>query len=299
MNKQLKAKRNNDQEQKLNEDREKERQDKEDARKQREEDNKKRKYEEKTEKKNKKQPKDFIKEKSNDDLLLAISEVRNNKWNYGIIFFLLLLVSLSVYFQYKHELSQRESYISSQEEEVNHYEVMGLDHGADITVIKAKYKELVKIWHPDKNPNCATCQEKFTQIARAYEILVDDSKRSGGAKSGKSIFSSQPHLLTVNNYHHLVEESNDFWIIMVYENTRGNKYNQFFADVWDEVSSKYKHIVKFGVIDVLRDQNLLHFLPYKFQYFPNIFTYLHGEDSELYENIDNYNPKSKSLFNIF
>ncbi len=68
------------------------------------------------------------------------------------------------------------------------------------------------------------------------------------------------------------------------------------ADIFDEVHSKYRNLVKFGVIDVLHEENLLHFLPYKFQYFPNIFTYLHGEESELFGNFDTFSVKSKIEF---
>ena len=117
----------------------------------------------------------------------------------------------------------------------------------------------------------------------------------GGEK--KSIFNSNPTFLTVKNYHKLVEESNDYWIICVFEKTRTNGFNKHVADVFDEVHSKYKSLVRFGVIDVTNDDNLLHFLPYKFQYFPNIFTYLHGEESELFGNFDNFSVKCKIFFN--
>lgn len=99
--------------------------------------------------------------------------------------------------------------------------------------------------------------------------------------------------MTAKNYHKLVTESNSFWVILVYENTRGDRFNQFVAEVFDEVHVKLGNSVKFGVIDVLQNENLLHFLPYKFQYFPNIFTYLHGEDSELFSNFDTFKVNSK------
>ena len=102
-------------------------------------------------------------------------------------------------------------------------------------------------------------------------------------------------MLNINNYHKLVEESNDYWVILVFENTRGNNWIKHVIDVWDEVASKYKNIVKFGAIDILRHEKLLHFLPYKFQYFPNIFTYLHGEESELFSNYDTFSVKSNLI----
>ncbi len=149
---------------------------------------------------------------------------------------------------------------------------------------------MFKIRHPDKNPSCTHCHEKFNQIVKAYETLIDESKQ--GDNKSKGVFRSNTVHLTMNNYHKLVEESNDFWVILVYENTRGNQYTKHVIDVWDEVANKYKNLVKFGAIDVVRHDKLLHFLPYKFQFFPNIVTYLHGEDSELFSNFDTFSPKS-------
>jgi len=115
-------------------------------------------------------------------------------------------------------------------------------------------------------------------------------------KEKKSIFRSNPVILTTKNYHKLVEESNDFWVILVYENAKNNQHFQYIAEVYDEVASKNSHIIKFGVIDVKEQEDLLHFLPYKFQYFPNIFSYLHNEDSELFENFETISPITLQQF---
>lgn len=62
---------------------------------------------------------------------------------------------------------------------------MELESGATMTQIKLKYRELAKIWysiminirHPDKNPGCIECKEKFGKIVNAYENLIDNLKR--------------------------------------------------------------------------------------------------------------------------
>jgi len=56
--------------------------------------------------------------------------------------------------------------------------MLGLDPGASNTMIKKKYKELSLQWHPDKNPDCEDCREKFEELIKAYEILMDDIERS-------------------------------------------------------------------------------------------------------------------------
>lgn len=229
----------------------------------------------------------------------SLPDVKNNAWNFSVVFFLIFMVAMSIYFQYRYEKQQRLN-VSHDESEENYYEILGVEPNSDLATIRKKYKELTKIWHPDKNPGCKPCHEKFLQISKAHEILSDEVKKGEfDSKGGKSIFSSQPVMLTMKNYHHLVEESNDFWVILIFENTRGNQYNQYVAEVWDEVASRYKSIIKFGVIEVLHNENLLHFLPFKFQYYPNIMTYLHGEGSELFQNIESFSVKSKILYIIY
>ena len=120
------------------------------------------------------------------------------------------------------------------------------------------------------------------------------SEVTRGEVSGKkSIFRSNPIYLTTKNYHKHVEESNDFWLILVYETTKNNQHLEYVAEVWDEIANKNAGIIKFGVIDVRDQENLLHYITFKFQYFPNIYTYLHNEDCELFHNIDSITPISK------
>ena len=55
---------------------------------------------------------------------------------------------------------------------VDYYRELGLRRGASASEIKAKYRELAKKYHPDKNPN-PTAAAKFQRVAEAYETLSD------------------------------------------------------------------------------------------------------------------------------
>ncbi len=228
---------------------------------------------------------------ANEKVYETISDIKSTAWNNSLIIGLIVLVMLSLYLQYKHEMTQRMSRGTDEDNETDHHEILGVSHGASLPEIRKQYKEMTKLWHPDKNPDCKACQEKFLKISKAYEVLLEETE-----KGGKSIFSSNPYHLNARNYHQLVEESNDFWVILIYENTRGNGYNKHVAGIWDEMTEKHGAIVKFGVIDVLTNENLLHFLPYKFQFYPNIITYLHGETSELFQNIESFSVNTFSSF---
>lgn len=58
------------------------------------------------------------------------------------------------------------------------YEILGVDKGADNTVIKKAYRKAAIKFHPDKNPDNKEAEEKFKEAAEAYEILSDENKRA-------------------------------------------------------------------------------------------------------------------------
>lgn len=63
----------------------------------------------------------------------------------------------------------------------DHYKALGVDKKADAATIKATYRKLVLKCHPDKVTDPALKeqkQEEFHQIQQAYEVLIDDEKRS-------------------------------------------------------------------------------------------------------------------------
>lgn len=53
----------------------------------------------------------------------------------------------------------------------DHYSILGLTKSATNAEIKAAYRRLVKIYHPDKNPNNPVAVEKFRAIQEAYDVL--------------------------------------------------------------------------------------------------------------------------------
>ncbi len=60
----------------------------------------------------------------------------------------------------------------------DYYEVLGVGKDADLDDIKKSYRRLAMQYHPDKNPNDKTAEEKFKEATEAYEVLRDPDKRS-------------------------------------------------------------------------------------------------------------------------
>ena len=61
--------------------------------------------------------------------------------------------------------------------EEDFYEILGLSSSSSIKDIKKQYNKLVGEFHPDKNPNCTYCEEKFSKISKAYEILSNEESK--------------------------------------------------------------------------------------------------------------------------
>ena len=59
----------------------------------------------------------------------------------------------------------------------DYYEVLGVDRKATDADIKKAYKKMALKYHPDKNKE-ANAEEKFKEIAEAYDILITPEKRS-------------------------------------------------------------------------------------------------------------------------
>jgi len=58
----------------------------------------------------------------------------------------------------------------------DYYEILGVDRSADQKAIKKAYRKLAREFHPDVNHDPGA-EEKFKEIAEAYEVLGDEEKR--------------------------------------------------------------------------------------------------------------------------
>ncbi|CAB1414595.1 unnamed protein product [Pleuronectes platessa] len=62
---------------------------------------------------------------------------------------------------------------------VDYYDVLGVSKSASQEDIKKAYRKQALKWHPDKNPdNKEEAEKKFKEVAEAYEVLSDKSKRA-------------------------------------------------------------------------------------------------------------------------
>ena len=77
-------------------------------------------------------------------------------------------------------------------QEVDPYEILGLERGATWAEIRVAYRRLAKKHHPDKNPGDKTSEWIFKEVGRAYENLrhVHDAQGSVGERQRREGDSS-------------------------------------------------------------------------------------------------------------
>jgi len=66
----------------------------------------------------------------------------------------------------------------------DYYEILSVSKTATETEIKAAYRKLAVKYHPDKNPDDHTAEEKFKEAAEAYSVLSDAQKRAAYDRFG-------------------------------------------------------------------------------------------------------------------
>ena len=70
----------------------------------------------------------------------------------------------------------------------DYYEVLGIAKGTSEDDIKKAYRKLAMKYHPDRNPDDPSAEDKFKEASEAYEVLSDAQKRAAYDRMGHAAF---------------------------------------------------------------------------------------------------------------
>ncbi len=72
----------------------------------------------------------------------------------------------------------------------DYYEVLGVNKNASPEELKSAYRKLAVKYHPDKNPNNKSAEDKFKEASEAYGVLSDKSKKENYDNFGHAAFEN-------------------------------------------------------------------------------------------------------------
>jgi molecular chaperone DnaJ len=70
----------------------------------------------------------------------------------------------------------------------DYYEILGVTRGTGEDELKSAFRRKAKEHHPDKNPDDKVAEQKFKELAEAYEVLKDPQKRAAYDQFGHAAF---------------------------------------------------------------------------------------------------------------
>ena len=74
----------------------------------------------------------------------------------------------------------------------DYYEVLGVDKNVDDSSLKKAYRKLSKQYHPDVNPDDPKSEDKFKEVAEAYDVLSHKEKRQNYDMYGSATGRGNP-----------------------------------------------------------------------------------------------------------
>eukprot|EP01039_Chlorochromonas_danica_P003734 gene3734-4083_t len=103
---------------------------------------------------------------------------RLNTWTYKLN--LIILVVAWIVFIYILLLVQSHGQVTV----FDPFQILNIEHGAELKVIKKAYRALSLQYHPDKNIGNQAAADMFVKITKAYEALTDETAKENWEKFG-------------------------------------------------------------------------------------------------------------------
>lgn len=136
----------------------------------------------------------------------------------------------------------------------DYYEALGVSKTATADEIKKAYRNLAFKYHPDRNPDNKSAEEKFKQINEAYAILSDEKKRSdydNFGSSDNSYGNYEQNAYGANSYsQNPFNNEDEFWQWFRTGSSQTTNENSFYESSYSNSFEKRK-VSKMDLIGAL------------------------------------------------
>ena len=90
-------------------------------------------------------------------------------------------------------MSPRPRSDSSALADADHWQVLGVEPGAEAEELKRAFRQQARRWHPDLNDNDPSAEERFKRLNEAYAVLSDPSRRRAWESGADADGSAADH----------------------------------------------------------------------------------------------------------
>ena len=115
--------------------------------------------------------------------------------------------------------------------DVDFYDVLGVNSDATKKEIKSAYRKLARTAHPDANPDDPGAEARFSDIAKAYEVLSDNESRT----EYDDLRTQQMHRRSPSS------AGFDPWSSRSHQQSSFVDFNDLFGDYFAEQQSRPRH----------------------------------------------------------
>jgi len=72
----------------------------------------------------------------------------------------------------------------------DYYEILGVSSSCTEKELKVAFRRMAKKYHPDANRDDPEAEQRFKEVAEAYEVLKDPQKRAAYDRYGHAAFEN-------------------------------------------------------------------------------------------------------------
>jgi len=122
--------------------------------------------------------------------------------------------------------------------EHNYYRLMEIESYSDVETVKKRYRELAKLYHPDRNPNNKHAEEYFKILTQGYNILSEPDDKILYDNALKGYYTVKPNEVPKPSREEVTREK-----VKAYKENKRKLFVEEFLKAEDEFPHKYRFLI--------------------------------------------------------